>query len=321
MNLKQELDKKTAKKEKATENVISEVKLLLEGNQAKEKEILRNVGLDLHIQLGEQIMEKKLNIDKVSNEYKEFPVYSRESIDTLCEEYRLYFRPAKNFIGKIPADIGPVLLRMSEEHNLNLDAKAEHHKQRFFVMAPPKLFDDYKGIGAKVMEMESISKRVAERKAEERLERLNRLRMDPALFYAPMGDPENLIMVKAWGNDFNFLRRVWGFLTQTNLLSFMLTFIYSLTLLVVPVLAIIFLNNSDILYPAGLSVWQNLQEGEIGLSFMTRALAIIGQGLFVLLGIRNIVFIANTWFSKEGIASWASPFKFKTSVNKYKSKE
>lgn len=321
MNLKTELDKKQQKKERDTDIVLSDVKLLLEGNQAQEKEILRNVGLDLHIGLGEQIMEKKLNIDKLTNEYKEFPVYSKENIDSLCEDYRLYLRPANQFIGKIPADIGPILLRMSKEHNLNLDAKSEMQKNRFFVMAPPKLFNDYKTIGDKVVEMNGVGKKAVKRKAEEMLTELNNIvAPDPALFYSPVNDPDNMIMVKAWGNDFNIFRKIWGTLTKTNILAIVATLILSLASVLVPLAMVLFLNSSDILYPSGLAVWSSPPEGVEGLSFMTKTLAIIGQGIFVILFIRNAIYAGAVWFSKEGKESFSNPFRFATAYNKFNSK-
>lgn len=321
MNLKTELDKKQQKKEKDTDIILSDVKLLLEGNQAKEKDILRNVGLDLHIGLGEQVMEKKLNIDKLTNEYKEFPVYSRENIDALCEDYRLYLRPAKEFIGKIPADIGPILLRMSEEHNLNLDARSEMQKNRFFVMAPPKLFNDYKTIGDKVVEMNGVGKKAVKRKAEDMLTELNNLvAPDPALFYSPVNDPDNMIMVKAWGNDFNIFRRIWGSLTKTNMLAIIATMFLTLASILVPVAMVLFLNSSNLLYPDGLAVWSTPAEGVEGLSFVTKTLAIIGQGIFVILLIRNALFAGAVWFSKEGKESFANPFRFATTHNKFKAK-
>lgn len=211
-NIAKELDKLQHRENNTPESdILKDVKLLLDGDQAKELSILHNLGLDAHLREAEKEYERKKMYEAINNEYEEFPVFSKDNIVKFCKDYRLYIRPSNEYIGTIPPDIGSVLSRFSEKYKLDLHISAR--RGQFFVMAPPEMFGDYKSTFARAKEFLTL----AEEEKEERRRKLAAMAKDPALFYRvekPGVDPY-YVLIKPWGNDFSTTRRVLGYFTNS----------------------------------------------------------------------------------------------------------
>lgn len=213
------LEKKLAERADKTtgdnESLVSEAKLLLSSNAADERNTLRSIGLDNDIQYIEE-KQQDLMIRKSHGAKLDSQILHISEINGFCLDYRLYMRPAREFIGIIPTTLGADLHRFCKEKNIPLGAHNDYSS--FLVIAPPKMFKGYQNFGKTMAEganlqLEERRTRLEEekRRREER-ERLSR--MDPILVYK-LQEPGYYAVIKSWGNDFSTLRRVYGTLTRT----------------------------------------------------------------------------------------------------------
>lgn len=198
-------------------DALAEVKLLLDGNQAEEIQALRNIGLDKHIKIAEAERENLIKFKTAEEKFTEMDVISAESIQALCVKFRLFVNRASAYNGTIPPDLGAVIVRMNKKYNLGADISASYMQERFFVIAPPEMFKDYLSMGKKINMYYEAQNELTRQEREERARRIAAQRLDPILLYK---DPESglFIVLKKWGNDFTAVRRIKGFLTQTNFL-------------------------------------------------------------------------------------------------------
>lgn len=191
MNLEKQLQE-NAKKLKQRESVlpdeiVKDVKLLLENNMAEERQLLKTLGMDNHIRVVEDEMGKKIEDGQYSEEWGEF--FTRENIQDICLDYNLRFLPAKHFNGNITNDLGSVVLRFCKKHNINTGDINLNSK--FHVMAPAKMF-----------------------KLQDRPK-------DPLLFYEinerhHEGD-KRYVLVHQWGNDLSWTRAISGLFSRSQL--------------------------------------------------------------------------------------------------------
>jgi hypothetical protein len=124
-------------------------------------------------------------------------------IDKLCKDYRLYLRPAKEYIGSIPPDLGAELNRFCKDNKIVLPSSSDYSK--FFIIAPPKMF---KGYDTPVRVVKRGFDKYIERVKEARRRRLE----DPILVYE-LPERGYYAVIKSWGKDFTPLRRLYGMFT------------------------------------------------------------------------------------------------------------
>lgn len=187
---------------KGSDSIVDDAKLLLSSNAAEEINTLNSIGLNQELRFVQEV-KQDLIIRQSSKEKLEREIVHFDDIKRLCLDYRLYMRPAKEYMGTIPPDLGSELTRFCKEKNITLPAHADHSK--FFIIAPPKMFKDYMSPGRVVT-------RAAEISIERERERIRKKNEDPILVYET--EPNYYAVVKSWGNDFTPLRRIYGFFTR-----------------------------------------------------------------------------------------------------------
>jgi hypothetical protein len=200
-----------------TTDDLEEVKLLLAHDAKQELETLKLIGLDHNIKLVEA--KKSDLLERQAGEYKfGKPVVSLKDIEKLCLEYRLFVRPANQYAGHIPPDLGSEMVRFVEAAGIKLAAHSDH--SGFFIIAPPKMFKTYRSpmnvVAHATREVVKEEQRKAEerRKEEARLAEERRLarERDPILVYRM--NENYFVVVKSWGDDFTPLRKLYGYLTK-----------------------------------------------------------------------------------------------------------
>lgn len=201
-NLESQLLKNSEKTLKDSGQILDEAKLLLSSNAAEEINTLNSIGLNQELRYVTDI-KQDLIIRKSAKEKLEKEVVHINDIKALCLNYRLYMRPAKEYMGTIPPDLGAELTRFCKEKNIALPSHADYSK--FFIIAPPKMFRGYLspiGVVGAAMDIAIENER----------ERIRKKNEDPILVYETERD--YYAVVKSWGNDFTPLRRAYGFFTR-----------------------------------------------------------------------------------------------------------
>lgn len=189
------------------EAALNEVKQLLASNANNEINTLKSIGLDNDIKFIEAQKEDFIIRSQSAKKF-ERPVVSRADIQSILLDYRLYMKPAREYIGRIPADLGAELTRFCADKSIPLPASSEY--SNFFIIAPPKMFKGYQS----PMEIALGALNVAQREAERR--RVEAAK-DPILVYKI--DDTHFAVVKSWGNDFTPLRRFYGFITRRSFIK------------------------------------------------------------------------------------------------------
>ena len=203
-NLNDDLDKAKSKRIKEQEASIRDAKQLLSPDAAREKEILTFLGLDAHIREVEN--KNRLHfINKVLEEKYEGKPYHISEIQGIGMKYRLFLKKANLYQGSIPNDLGKILLQLKEKHNLHIDYSDSSDKGKFYILAAPKLFLDYYPPKSKLNDLMDGARHSFISSARLSVD------TDPALFYK--ADDEHYILIKNWGNNFNLLRRFYGYFT------------------------------------------------------------------------------------------------------------
>lgn len=219
--LEKELVKTGNKSVEASNELINEVRLLLESNEANERNVLSAVGLDNNLRYVERVKEDTI----IRNRGKEIlgkEIVHVDDIKNLCVKYRLFMRTANKYRGHIPPELGAELNRFCSEKNVVLSANAE--RNNFFIIAPPRMFEDYKnplGVVKEGFEKNKKDRREREeqiRQAREERERM-RLKDDPILVYRLPDNPNYYAVIKSWGHDFTLVRRIYGYFTKATTLK------------------------------------------------------------------------------------------------------
>ncbi len=194
------------KKEQQNAEVLDTARLLLSNNEAEEKKILRSLGLDREIAYA----EKKLKDNIIRKDYSEkyqCNVVHIDEIKRLCLRYRLFAKRSRYYKGNIPPELASELVKWQKSTNV---AIGDNKDDRFFIVAPPKMFDGYDGPANIVRGWFKLDKVY---KSEEKL-RKSGYKQDPILLYALPEEPNYYAIVKAWGCDFALVRRFYGVVTS-----------------------------------------------------------------------------------------------------------
>lgn len=218
MNLKNELKQMKETDMQRHSDVVSEVKLLLEGDAQQDMQIMRHLAVESSIMRAEDSLGRKINLENLERDYGE--IYTIDQIKTLCIKYQLRFLSSRIYKGTLPLETISKLKQFSKETNTGID---EHSlRTKFFIIAPVEEFN---------------VTHLSERAEKERIRR----ELDPVLFYKI--DNEHYRMIHKWGNDFSPMRRIKGILfkSENNHNYIMSSFVISIGLILFS--SIIYGNN------------------------------------------------------------------------------
>lgn len=214
-NLLKELEKSLVKRKSADKknDVLDEVKGLLEFDTTRDVHILRSIGQQSTLAQSEKERGEILEIEKKEQFYSG-KIFTREQIITLAVKYRLKFLQSKHYTKYIPPSVIPEIKDMersisnqmnidrAQRENLTLEEYLEKTnggikysvddtclKNNFYILAPANMFKT------------------------ERVKAFTIKAKDPVMFYTD--DSQHFRLVKKWGSDFTILRRVLGWLTKS----------------------------------------------------------------------------------------------------------
>ncbi len=180
VKLKQELADLQKDSVKKSEEFVQEIKLLMDSNSDKEKQVLKELGLGANIVKAEKAIAKAVVFKELDEKY-EGQIYTEEQIKALAIKYRLRFLNTTSFEGHIAPEVGSVLVRFCEKNLIN----SSYERDRFYILAPVNSF------------------------------KLEKKPVDPLLFYkieSRNHDERMYKLVYKWGEDFTIARRGLGFL-------------------------------------------------------------------------------------------------------------
>lgn len=156
------------------EQIVEQTKQLLSHEAAEDLKILRLSGLAHNIVMAED--EQTRLITMKENEIKYGQVYTIDHIKRICINYRLRFLPSKLYKGYVSPEIIPAIKELLSTH-----LQSEYQLQNeLFIMARASEFD------LKEVPLTFVK--------------------DPLLFWRI--DDTHYKLVKKWGNDFTFLRKI-----------------------------------------------------------------------------------------------------------------
>jgi hypothetical protein len=201
-SLEKQLLKSNDKTIKGSDSILDEAKLLLSSNASEEINTLNSIGLNQELRFVQEITQDSI-IRQSAKEKLEKEIVHIDDIKQLCLDYRLYMRPAREYMGTIPPSLGAELTRFCKEKNIVLPASSNY--SNFFIIAPPKMFKGYLSPAEVVQEAMDIA-------IENERERIRKKNEDPILVYKT--EENYYAVVKSWGDDFTPLRRVYGFFTR-----------------------------------------------------------------------------------------------------------
>lgn len=223
-NLVKELEKSLVERKNNDKNndVLGEVKGLLEMDTIRDVHILRSIGQQSTLAQSEKERGAVLEIEK-KEQYYSGKVFTKDKIISLAVKYRLKFLPSKHYTKYIPPSIIPEIKDMERHisNQMNIDRANKENctleeylektdggikytiddtclKNNFYILAPANMFKLEKTTAFSI-------------KAK-----------DPVMFYSD--DNEHFRLVKKWGSDFTVFRRVLGWLTKsesTHILSYL----------------------------------------------------------------------------------------------------
>lgn len=160
------------------EEVIGEVKLLLEGNELAEREILKEAGLDSQLVKFEN--KKGLDLERKKFEERYETVYTETEIKSICQKYHLKFLKSNYFKGNIDPVLGAKILNFFKARNI--DSHNYEASKNLYIMAPYEAFN-----------LEDLPEPK---------------KIDPVIFYKLAED--KYAMIHKWGNDFSIYRLLRG---------------------------------------------------------------------------------------------------------------
>lgn len=194
------------------EALLNESQKLLADVSAEENRVLKEIGLGKHLKQAEDKVEEALLHKEFTTRY-EGEIFHYNDLRKIGLKYRLFMKVASEYRGKIPPDLGAIVLRLAKKHNLNINDSYNSDKGRFFIMAPPAMFDDYASPWDKFKKyIGDIENSIKEFFAEQQ---------DPVIFYKVGKD--HYMLLKQWGGDFGPFRRALGLLTETKAFGILAT--------------------------------------------------------------------------------------------------
>lgn len=188
VNVEKELDAK--RKQSIDGNqIVDSAKLLLAGDHAKERDLLKKIGLGHQIYKTETQVGVNLERESIENKF-EGKVFTEDEIKSLCLDYNLRFLSTKYFKGNIDLEIGVKIRHFFEKNKLNANTGGID-TDSFYIMAPKKAFN-----------LEDRPKPPP-------------VSQDPVLFYKPNRNDDKYLMVHKWGNEFTVARLIGGMMNRS----------------------------------------------------------------------------------------------------------
>lgn len=162
---------------------LTEVKLLLENNEADDVRILRGLSNYSEFSRMENLRGTQLELENIEKEYKG-KIFTIDQIKTLAIEYNLRFLSTRYFTGKYDVQVAAKIKEFSRETNTPTDDYTI--MKSYCILAPENCF---------TLENETYVDKKTLR--------------DPLLFYKV--DNTHFRLIHKWGNDFSVLRYLDGF--------------------------------------------------------------------------------------------------------------
>ena len=194
MSILKELNK--SKKAMLTEDneIISSVKLLMDGDAAEDLRISRALGRNHSLARAEVMVGKKIELEKLDAGYGG-NVFKVEDIKNLCIKYHLRFLKTEYFAGHLDVEVFAKLKAFSKETNTEITTG--NLERKFYILAPSESFTLKEN-------------------------RLPRISDDPAIFYKI--DEDHYRLIHKWGADFTPLRYLKGLMWRNAALTYWLVF-------------------------------------------------------------------------------------------------
>lgn len=186
-----ELNQKNEKivKETKIPDALGETVKLLEYGEQKDRNMLKELGLDTHIKMASDAKDRITNLEKLNNTFKGQIIHI-DAIKDLAVKYRLRFLKTRNYRGSVDIAVPAMIRKFGEESGVDVD-NAAILSERFFILAPSSAFN---------LKEVKIPKVVKD--------------PDPILFYQI--DAEHYRFIHKWGNDFSPLRAIRGWIWKNE---------------------------------------------------------------------------------------------------------
>lgn len=242
-NLEKKLINNSKERVNSNHSEIEKVKLLLASDAKEETDVLKSIGLDHHIKIGEN--KQNDNIIRTTGE-KKFgkPIVALAEIERLCKDYRLYMKKANQYIGSIPNDLGVELKHFCKKCNIDTTVKSNEYSD-FFIIAPPKMFKNYNN---PIENLIGVVDDIKRERDEIREAKIRAKELDPILVYRDPSNAGYYAVVKSWGNDFTPLRKLYAFLTNEKVINMTISFVARIFIPYLIYLFYSFMNNGSTLY-------------------------------------------------------------------------
>lgn len=220
-----DLEKSKSERLNEADKFVDSCKLLMDNNQARERSALKALGLDKQIVQAEKKMEHLILNERFEKEY-ESKVFHIDEIKKMCMKYRFFFRNSHEYRGAIPPDLGAIVARLEDTKKVTIGG----HSNSFFIMAPPKMFNDYWPISKQI----SRSHDDGVRGVKEFFKNITEKDPDPMLFVR--ADADHYVLLKKWGSDVNAGRAIAGFFTSTTGRIQLFSFFAFILLMIAPII-------------------------------------------------------------------------------------
>lgn len=190
VNIEDEVKRKRQNSKDEAGETVKSAQLLLEGDESKERDLLKKIGLGHQIKEAEKVNNIDLERSTFETEYGNAIIMCRSEIKDLALKYDLKFLGANHFKGAVDLNIGPKVRRFVDDNNISPS------KDDFFLLGPGKAFNLQK---KEIVGRQKFS-----------------VDLDPILFYkVPNNTIEDMyVMVHKWGNDFTILRYLRGLVLE-----------------------------------------------------------------------------------------------------------
>lgn len=289
MNLTDKLIEKRNESQETGLEFLKQSQKLLGDTSVKENMLLKDIGLGEHIKVAESKVEEQILHETFTQKY-EGDIFKLEDIEKVAMEYRLFMKPAKFYRGKIPNDLGAVVLRLVEKHNLSINDSHHSDSGKFYVLAPPTMFSNARTIGDKVNMILAETSRDTKKFFESVKD------PDPVIFYK-VGD-NHFMLLKQWGADFTIGRRILGALTQSNVLAKWGMLLAPIFALLAVIRFFVYGSAKGWFLVQGTGFWAN---GFAGIGMLVSIVFLIG--LFATcwypLGAKDAWYMINNWSTKS----------------------
>ena len=197
--------------------LVDTAKLLLSSNEHEERKALSAIGLDNELVYFENKQNSIKQHQKLTEQYG-VTVIDNVDLHAFCLKFGLVIGSPKNFIGKLPADIGVKVNSFVKKNEIILGNDSYFNQQTFKVVAPADLFKGHKGTYSQFIPQLLNTNTEAKKLYDARK------MADPILIYAlPNGF---WAVIHSWGTDETIKRRIIGFIHRPRVFNFF-NFIFS----------------------------------------------------------------------------------------------